>query len=176
MFIYYCMLTSVELWMAPKLTLVDFHDNLIEEVQPEIIYCQSLEMLFLMKNKLHCIPIQITRLPLLNHLIVGSNLLGKFVLGVKSMTSLFQLSLVNNQRLAHIPVDLYMARHHIHNLHLTGFVNVLVKCIAMCPLFLFFCVVVEQNLEQKLLIHIFFVKLAMFPCCRSYRLESYVSH
>ena len=117
------MLNSVELWMAPKLTLVDFHDNLIEEVQPEIIYCQSLEMLFLMKNKLHHIPIQITHLPRLNHLIVGSNLLEKFVLSVKSMTSLFQLSLVNNQRLTHIPVDLFMTRHHIRNVHLTGYIN-----------------------------------------------------
>ena len=92
------------------MTLVDFHDNLIEEIQPEIIYCQSLEMLFLMKNKLHCIPIQITHLPRLNHLIVGSNLLENFVLSVKSMTNLFQLSLASNRQLTHIPVDLYTIR------------------------------------------------------------------
>ena len=90
--------------------LVDLHDNLIEEIQPEIIHCQSLEMLFLMKNKLCCIPVQIAQLPHLNHLLVGSNLLENFVLSVKSMTSLFQLSLANNRRLTHIPVDLYTVR------------------------------------------------------------------
>ena len=87
--------------------LVDLQDNLIEEIQPEIIYCQSLEMLFLMQNKLRCIPIQITRLPHLNNLLVGSNLLENFVLSVKSMASLSLLSLANNRQLTHIPVDLY---------------------------------------------------------------------
>ena len=106
------------LWRAPSLSLVDFHDNLIEEIQPEIIHCQSLEMLFLMKNKLHYIPIQITRLPLLNHLVVGSNLLESFILSVTNMTNLFQLSLAGNQQLTHIPADVYMIRPII--LDLTG--------------------------------------------------------
>ena len=96
------------LWSAPSLSLVDFHDNLIEEIQPAIIHCQSLEMLFLMKNKLHCIPVQVSHLPLLKHLVVGSNLLESFILSVMSMTSLFQLSLTGNKQLTRIPVDLYL--------------------------------------------------------------------
>lgn len=90
--------------------LVDLHENLIEEIQPEIMHCQSLEMLFLMKNKLRSIPVQITQLPHLNQLLVGSNLLENFVLSVKSMTSLFLLSLANNRQLTHLPVDLYTVR------------------------------------------------------------------
>jgi len=89
---------------------------LIEEIQPEIIYCQSLEMLFLMKNKLRCIPIQITCLPLLNHLVVGSNLLESFILSVKGMKSLVQLSLAGNRQLMHIPADLFMSRSTILDL------------------------------------------------------------
>ena len=98
------------LWTAPNLSLVDFHDNLIEEIQPAIIHCQSLQMLFLMKNKLHYIPIQISHLPLLHHLVVGSNSLESFILSTKRMTSLFQLSLAGNRQLTHIPVDLYLIR------------------------------------------------------------------
>ena len=104
------------LWKAPNLSLVDVHDNLIEEIQPEIIYCQSLEMLFLMKNKLRHVPIQITRLPLLNHLNIGSNLLESFILSVKNITNLLQLSLAGNRQLTHIPADLYAIRPMIIDL------------------------------------------------------------
>ena len=38
---------------------------------------------------------------------IDQNLLKSFVLSVKNMKSLFQLSLAGNQRLTHIPVDLY---------------------------------------------------------------------
>ena len=61
-----------------------------------------------MKNKLRYIPIQISHLPRLNYLIVGSNLLESFDLSVKSMNSLLRLSLADNRQLIHVPVDLYM--------------------------------------------------------------------
>lgn len=85
---------------------VDLHSNLIEEIQPDIIHCQSLEMLFLMRNKLRNVPNQITCLPHLNTFAVASNLLESFPLSVASMTKLRQLSVADNRKLQRIPIDL----------------------------------------------------------------------
>jgi len=102
------------LWRAPQLVHVDLHSNLIEEIQPDIIHCQSLEMLFLMRNKLRYIPNQINFLPHLNTFAVASNLLENFPLSVASMTNLRQLSVADNRKLRRIPIDVLK----LHNLQL----------------------------------------------------------
>ncbi|XP_065912829.1 leucine-rich repeat-containing protein 57-like isoform X2 [Dysidea avara] len=102
------------LWRAPRLVHVDLHSNLIEEIQPDIIHCQSLETLFLMRNKLCYVPNQIACLPHLNTLAVASNLLECFPLSVTSMSNLQQLSLADNRKLRRIPIDLLK----LHNLQL----------------------------------------------------------